>query len=348
MGGLKEYSGLTTKIKAMRKKLMSKEDLDRLIWSGTVEEFAESLSKNPSYEKALGGLDYMNVHRETVEHGIECAGYMDFEKIYRFAGLNQRKYLRLQFVKYEVSLIKKAMRNCQTDYMTSEQLDYTKSFFGKYSDVRFEELFEAKSLEQIIKCLEGTKYYDSLKVIYDTGSRSFFDYELALDMFYFRYVWKKRRVGFNDKDKKMISDTIGTEVDLLNLAWIYRAKKYYKMTQAEILALVIPIYHRVKKKDILSIMEISNAEEMANELKQTPYGKYFTKKNVEKGRVERVSKVLVAKVYNKYSRIEPYSVSMMSGYLKEKQMEMSKLISILECIRYGYSKEDIIKEVNKV
>ena len=38
-------------------------------------------------------------------------------------------------------------------------------------------------------------------------------------------------------------------------------------------------------------------------------------------------------------------MAVMSGYLHDKSKEISRLISIVECIRYGYSKEETAKAV---
>lgn len=345
MGGQKEYSGMTAKIKAMKTKLISKEEENRLTECDSVADFAEKLSQNPGYKRAFFNMDLSDVHRETLEYSIECSGYMDYEKLYKFAGMEQRKFLKMYFVSYEIMLIKKAMRNVSTEYIKKEQKDYIKSFFEKYSKIDYEGLFEAKGMEEIIEKLAGTKYYEPLKVISETGKKSFFDYELALDMFYFKYMWKKRKSGFNMEEKKMIKDTIGTEADMLNLTWIYRAKKYYNMTQSEMVMLIIPIYYKMKKKDYIKIMEASDTEELILLMKKTPYAKFFEKKSVDNSRVEKISKRIIADIYIKYERIAPYSVAIISNYLREKVIEMGKVINILECIRYGYTKEDIRMEV---
>ena len=39
-------------------------------------------------------------------------------------------------------------------------------------------------------------------------------------------MWKERKGNWDKKDKEMLTKELGAKIDLLNLQWIYRAKKY--------------------------------------------------------------------------------------------------------------------------
>ncbi len=345
MGSLKQYSGLTTKVKAMRSRLISNEEYEKIIDFETIPEIAEYLKNRGGFEKVLENADITNIHRETVEYAVLYSGYNDFRKLYKFANLEQRKYLKFYFIIYEIGMIKRAIRKSSTEYITKEQNAFLNGIFEKYSTVKFEELFKAMNINDIISQLKGTIYYEPLKMVQDVGRTAIYDYELALDMFYFRYVWKKRKLNFEGTELKSISDSIGSEVDVLNITWIYRAKKFYKMKQSEIAAIIIPVYHRIKKEQILKLIETNNPDELISEIGKTAYGKYFTKEVFDEMGIDKVCKKIVARVYNKYYRTEPYSMAVMSSYLREKREETNKLITIVECVRYGYPKDAIAKEI---
>lgn len=345
MGSLKKYSGLTTKVKAMRSKLLSPSEYELIMECSTVSEVAEILKSRNGYRDILEDIDSLDIHRETLEYVIRYSGYSDFTKLYKFSNLEQRKYLKLYFISYEVELIKKSLRRTSEEYMTPQQKKYIGEFMSKYSNVPFDKLNEAETTEEKVRLLEGTIYYEPLKIAMDAGHRSLYDLELALDMFYFKYIWKKRRVSFNGAELKSFTDTIGSEVDMLNLTWIYRAKKFYGMTQSEVAAMIIPIYHRIKRPQMLKLIETSDIQELIGEIGKTPYGRYFTPDTFKEMELDRLIKALVGKTYGKYYRLEPYSMAVMSSYLREKKKEINKLISIVECIRYGYSKEETAKAV---
>lgn len=345
MGSLKKYSGLTAKVKAMRSKLLSASEYDLIMECNTLSEVAEILKSRDGYGSILEDTDSTDIHRETLEYGIMYSGYRDFTKLYKFSNLSQRRYLKLFFLSYEVDLIKKTLRNTSAEYMTTGQKSYIEEFMNKYSDVPFVKLWEAKALEEKVRLLEGTIYYEPLRMTMDAGKTGLYDMELALDMFYFKYIWKKRRVSFSDEELKSFTDTVGTEADMLNLTWIYRAKILYGMTQSEVAAMIIPIYHRIKKPQILKLIETADAKELIEEIGKTAYGGHFTPDTFIQMELDRQMKELVGKAYEKYYRLEPYSMAVMSSYLHEKGREIRRLINIVECIRYGYSKEETANAV---
>lgn len=345
MGSLREYSGLTTKIKAMRSRLISDAEYGELIELETVAQMAEYLKKRGGFEKVLGDADMNDIHRETVEHAIRYSVYNDFQKMYKFANLEQRKYLKLHFMTYEVELIKKAIRKSSTEYMTSEQSRFIKAVFEKYSDVPFEELFMENDIGGIVRKLSSTIYYEPLKRLLDAGRTNPFDYELALDIFYFKYIWKKRRINFSGSELRAMTDSIGAEADVLNLTWIYRSKRFYNMTQSETAAMIIPVYHRVKKAEIAKLIEKVDTAELIEAIGKTAYGRYFTPETFEELELDKVCRKQVDRIYDKYYRTEPYSMAVMSSYLHDKKQEMNRLITIVECIRYDYPKDAIAKAI---
>lgn len=345
MGSLKKYSGLTTKIKAMRSKLISAPEYELIMECSTVSEVADILKSRDGYRDILEDADSADIHRETLEYAIRYSGYRDFTKLYKFSNLSQRKYLKLYFLSYETELIKKSLRKTSAEYMTPQQKRYIERFMSKYSEIPFDKLDEAQTIEDKVRLLEGSIYYEPLKVTMDAGHKSLYDLELALDMFYFKYIWKKRRVSFGGAELKSFTDTVGSEVDMLNITWIYRAKKFYGMTQSEVAAMIIPIYHRIKKPQMLKLIETSDIQELIGEIGKTPYGRYFTPDTFKEMELDKLIKVLVGKTYEKYYRLEPYSMAVMSSYLRDKKKEINMLISIVECIRYGYSKEETAKAV---
>ncbi len=345
MGSLKQYSGLTTKVKAMHSKLISKEEYLKIADFETISEIAEYLKNQGNYDKVLGDADVSSIHRETVEYAIIYSVFNDFDKMYKFANFEQRKYLKLNFIQYEQDLIKRAIRKSNDDYITSEQNRFLEKVYKKYSKINFSEVFKAKDMAEIVKVLEGTIYYDALKQVLDYRNATTFDYELALDLCSFKYIWKKKRMYFKGKDLKTMTDCIGTEMDLLNLLWIYRAKKFFKMTHSEIAALIVPIHFRVKKHHIQKLIETNGMDELIAEIGKTFYGKYLSIDDYKDLGLDKASKKIVTRIYNKYYKLEPYSMAVMSSYLRDKSEEMHRLITIVECVRYDFPTESIVKQI---
>ena len=67
-----------------------------------------------------------------------------------------------------------------------------------------------------------------LEKLHSLDNPVFFDYEMQLDIHYYKEVWKLKDKLLNGDTLKAFTECIGTEIDLLNIMWIYRSKAVLK------------------------------------------------------------------------------------------------------------------------
>ena len=92
MGKLLSYSGTTTKIRAIKSRLLTRKDYETLAAMPTVTGALAYLKQKPSYEELFSGLDESTLHRSQVEQILTYSVYADFQKIYRFSTVQQRAF----------------------------------------------------------------------------------------------------------------------------------------------------------------------------------------------------------------------------------------------------------------
>lgn len=104
-GGLLQYSGLITKIKAMEGRLLEKEELERIMEFQSVHETIAYLREQDRYGKIYAGHDEIQ-HRGQVEALIHNSIQEDYDSLYRFSNQEQRQALKLYepHLKYRSSL----------------------------------------------------------------------------------------------------------------------------------------------------------------------------------------------------------------------------------------------------
>lgn len=331
MGGLFAYSGLSTKIKAMQAKLFTDAQYEEIAALKNVMEVVEYLKKYPAYRAIFAGTEG-ELHRGKIEELFQQAIYQDFQKIYSFANMEQRKYLDLYFMHYEILFLKHCLRLLFDKKKINMDITRYEVLFANKSKLNIKELVSAESLDDFIARLKGASYYDVLNKIGDTGKRTLYDYEMALDLFFFQTFSKAERKFSKGNDKKALSEIYGKEMDILNIQWIYRAKKYYAITQADIYAMLIPVHYRLKKPVILKMVEAASAAEVMEVVKETYYGDYF-KESAEVS-VEKLYRRALNHFHNSAVRRYPYSIACMDTYLYKKEQEIDRLTTALECIRY--------------
>ena len=135
MGNLMLYSGIVTKIRAMQSKLLTQQDFEDIAGFKSVPDVIEYLKGKPAYSEYISEMDDSLYHRGNVEKVLYQSLFDDYSRIYRFAGIRQKSFLKLYWKRYEVDLINYCLRIVFNHYAAPFDLEYKKRFFDRYSDI---------------------------------------------------------------------------------------------------------------------------------------------------------------------------------------------------------------------
>lgn len=345
MNGLMAYSGLTTKIRAKESHFITEEQFRQIAELSSVPQVVTTLKKNKSYAFVLSDLDETDLHRGQVETALHNAVLVDFDSLYRFSNREQRDFLKLYSMRFEIRLLKKCLANVFDHRDITTDLSEMKKYFDRHSNLDAQKLASSSTADELVENLNGTVYYDGLKRLVKSDNPTLFDYEAALDLFYFSFIWKKKNKILKKEDLELITNAYGRKFDMLNLWWIHRAKRYFRMNSSEIYALLIPVHYKLRTEQIASLVEAESEEEFSARLSQTYYGKTYTELKPET--LEDMYVYVLKHILLKESRQHPYSAAAIYSYLYRKEHEINRLIIALECIRYGLPSDETMKYISK-
>lgn len=335
INNLLSYSGITTKIRAMQSNLLTDNEYRELATLGSVSDVVIFLKNKQAYKDLFAEVDETRLHRGQIERLLNLSLYKDFTKIYRFSNPEQRKFLSLYFMRYEATILKTCMRCVLNGNSDIPNKDIIKDFFEHYSSINMEKLFVAHTIEEFVACLKGTDYYKPLSNLLSLSKPTLFDYEMTLDLYYFTKLWKLSQKLLKGNELQSLSACYGSKIDMLNIQWIYRSKKYYQLSAADIYALVIPVTYKLKKQDLMRLVESASMDEFNSSLSSTYYAKLFSSDNPSGENLEDLYIKLLDKINYSSGRKNPYSVASINTYLYRKGHEVDTLTTALECIRYG-------------
>lgn len=343
MGNVLAYSGIVTKVRSMEARLLTQKDFEAISNMRSVPEIVAFLIGNSTYGEVLEKLEPELVHRGNIEKLLELSLYQDYTKIYRFCSLEQRRFLRLYLKRYEVELINYCLRIVINHYQEPFDLEYKKPFFDRYSKISIDMLVRARTTDELIEKLRDTEYYETLRKLRDGHEVTLFDYDLALNLYYFTSLWYDRKKVLKRKELEIFTRDCGVKINLLNLQWIYRAKKYFRLTPADIYALLIPIHYKISTELIRELVEAETPEAFLERAARTPYGRKY-----ELGgeyTVEKMYADCLRQLYTADRRSDPYSIASVNTYLFMKEQELEKLTTAIECVRYGVSPGETLEYV---
>jgi len=307
-----------------------------------VVDFISFLKNHDGYREIFNHYDEHLLHRGDVEKILTNSLYLDFTKIYCFADENQRKDLELLFFRYEINVLKSCIRLI---YNTEEAYDlsYFHTFFSKHSDINVSVLASSHSMEEYINNLKGTKYHPILVKLQTSGHATSFDYEMQLDIYYFKQMWKLKDKHLKGDTIKSFTNRLGTEIDLLNIMWIFRSKSIYDMSTADILSSIIPINYKLPKDQLIKLANAASIDEFYSTLKLSHYKSLAV--SLQDGTMESAFHSIVDRIYKKNKNKYPASMATVNYYLFQKDTEVSRLTTALECIRYGLDPQVKLKYI---
>lgn len=333
------YSGLTAKVRAMSGKLLTPEQFQEMSGMRRVTEVFAYLKRQPAYEKLLEKEDENQLHRGQAEAMITRSLFQDFAKLYRFSNMEQRKFLDGYFVRYEISFLKGVIRAIFSEEKEKPDLTEYQEVFSRHSALDPAKIAGAENMDVLIQSLSGTPYGRILQLVSQSGRTEMFDYEIALDMFFFENSWKQIKKNLKQKDLEVILEAVGTEMDSLNLQWIYRTKKYYRISNSDIYALIIPIHYKLSKEQLKQLVESADEKEFFAVLHTTRYQRYL--KENEEIDLEQTCSRIMAGIHSAGLARNPYTAACLDTYLYRKAKEVQKIITVIECIRYGLPADKI-------
>lgn len=338
------YSGIVTKSRAMQSHLMNQNQYTQIANLDSVTDFITYLKGTKGFHSIFQNCDENELHRSEIEHLLVNGLYESFSKLYRFANQKQRNVLRLTFFRYEVNILKLCLQNVFDEDDDDLEIDLSmfESFFLSHSDIKVTELAASKTIDEFINHLQGTEFYALFNKLKQSDHKTLHDYEVQLDIYYFSRAWKMKD-SLKGQDKKALTQSLGSEIDLLNILWIYRSKKFYDIDSTKVLANIIPITYKLSKNDLKKLIEAITLDDFTRILHTTYYHSMYGQG--EEDSMETYFKKVKSKITAANAAKYSSSMAPIIHFLYLKEQELDRLTTALECIRYRLEPSTSLKYI---
>jgi V/A-type H+-transporting ATPase subunit C len=340
MRELAKYSFANAKIRAMLScliksdmfsKLMDAKDIYEVIdgLKGTV--YYDILSKYPAQIK-----DLKIIEKEILKNDIDA-----YYKVYdAISSKNERDFVFILTERYEIEQLKAILRI----WHKKAQVDIGEYLIGKAicHDIDFHKIAAAQNIEEIILLLDHTPYKKPLMEARDKFKEkgSVFYLEVSLDTDYYK------RLGlcvdrFSAMDRKIAKKILGIEIDIENINWLVRLKKYYSFGVGDILPLLISGGDRIQKDNIINLYMSNGVSSVVESIAVGPYAQIKRLINENVGLIENFLCEILMKEIKRALAGFPFTIGILLGYLILKRSETRNVISLLYAKSYGWKKEEV-------
>ncbi|QUI24750.1 V-type ATPase subunit [Vallitalea pronyensis] len=334
-----KYSHLSTKVRAMKGKMLKKDDYEQLLLRRSVGEVALYLKNYTYYNDALQGLHDGNIHRGQVENLLAQSKIKEALKISRYLKGTDKSVFRYIYRRQEIEDLKKMLRTLQMGG-NLEQIDKSLFFINKYSVINFDKLLQAKNIESFVNGLEGTNFYPILKpLVIDKQRIDLFAAEMTLDMYYYKKLLTQLEL-VSGTDKKIATHIVGLEADLKNIMWVYRGKHYYHISKEILYRYHIPFRYKLSKEDLKKLINANDVDDILQILKKTSYNDILSS---DEHYWEKEFYEYILDTHDKNIGMYPFSIAPIMGFMFAKEVEIMNITTIIEGIRYAVEQSKIKK-----
>ena len=339
MRQLIKYAYTNAKVRAMLSFLIEPETLSRLAETKDVTELREALKKTP-YKEAMDRLEN-SLDLGAVELELFRFDLRVYEKLHGVLTTRTEKaFLSLLKQRYELEEVKLALRA----WHSKAPIDLDAHLLGEKvsSDIDFKRIVSCQNIEEIVLLLDDTPYMKPLAKARQKFKEkgSLFYLEVSLDIDYYERLFECIE-GFSSADRKIARKLIGIEVDIENINWLIRLRKYYSLGMGEILDWVIPGGDRIDKDRVRSFYVSNGLGKIVDGLAIGPYAGIRDLISQDACLLEKfLYEILLHEVRRALAGF-PFTIGTVIGYLVLKRRETKTLISLFYAKGLGLKKEEI-------
>lgn len=333
------YAGINAKIKVMRSRLLTYNNFVELSKSKDVEDVTNKLKNFYSYHDFLCTLEKEKLHRGFIESKLTLSLMSDFERIYNFIpDYGLKKYLSAFFLRNEIHILKSILSMIYDKRDIEYTLPELSILIGRKLKIDVDRLKSSSCVSDFINNLKGTQFYNLLSDTYKQ-SQKLFDLEMKLDFYYYMHLWQLQKKYLTGQNKVILSKIKGSEIDLVNISWLYRMKKYYNFDATALYSYLLPIQYKLKPSEISALVKANTMAEFEKIVYNTYYGSLF---QTEKLKIERVNYKILSSIYHKFYLKGEKTISSVVYYIYLKEMEINNITSLIEGIRYKLDSSKIL------
>ena len=330
MGSAAKFSALNTKLQAMDAKLLSQNEYDILLGLGTEREIGNYIKHNTRYARVLSEYSIERIMRWEFELVLKRELINDIEKLISYLDTPYRKFAEAMFLRAEVEdikLILRAVSRKEDLHELPQHFEHSR----KYETVSFDRLLSNNTLFDVVEELRGTIFEDAFRSITEDDLKlREFHAEMNLDAVYFREL-RKRAEKLSGEDREIVEYLIGLNIDLINIQWIYRAKRYYNLMDEEIFNYTLLGGEKLNLKKMKNIIYSENCIELIIEMLES----YGIKLDPDDDKYLQVMiNRHLARMMTKMDKSNPMTIAKFARYIHDSEFEALDITTILEGVRY--------------
>lgn len=336
MSNVRKFAAVNVKVRALEGQLLKDEDYHRILMLNHVDEVVDYLRSETWYASILPEAGRVNIIE--LEGRFERNAFEKYEKLYHYFTDHYRDYFKVLMKRYEIENLKLFLRTVIrheslisiTDHLIIPKI---------HSELDYDKISRASTVEELSSALGGTEYKALIDYYKDEEpTRMMFYVEMNLDRLYFKKL-SQRIEKLDESDREAVGEVLGRNIDMLNIQWVYRGRRYYRLSPEEILNYTLFNGKFFTYKRLKELCYMPGLEDVNRALRASPYGFMFEQTEHFELNFEILMDRHLNNLFDKLRMKYPMTITEPMVYLHRLEYEMRDLFTILESKRYNISSD---------
>jgi V/A-type H+-transporting ATPase subunit C len=347
---LRRYAFINAKLRARISKLLPESNLLQMMRVYSLEEALSFLRDSPYhilddiYRKTgdlkLGELELL---REEIGIYIEVQKYVQDDT---------RTVIQALLQQYEIDNLKNALRIYFDRNIRKRDIDAAFLYLLRdkiLHDIPIERIVNAENFNEIVQALSATPYGAIIEKHSDSviSDGTLFRLEIALDHYYYSSLVSAVE-SLDSRDKKKAQRIIGVEIDLVNINWIIRFKRFYNLPLEEVMSFIIPGGFNISEELFKDVYTSQAPMRILQDIVRSDYPGLETLLSSQAtdslSRLFLIERVLEQVLLHETRRMllgYPFTIGIVLSYFIFKKNEIKKVRAILNAKQYRIPEERI-------
>ncbi|MBU2103090.1 MAG: V-type ATPase subunit [Candidatus Omnitrophota bacterium] len=341
MYDLAKYSFANAKIRAMLSRLLHPDEFSRLLDATSIDDVLESL-KNTPYAFLAEHFSGNSFNLRAIEKALIKNDIALYRKVCgTITTRRERDFLSLLTSRYEIEELKAVLRIWHNkrdvnldEYLLGDEITHP---------LDYRKILACQTIEEIILLLDETAYKRPLmdaRDRYKEKNASFY-LEAALDRDY--YVRARSLIeNLSSTDKRVALRILGIEIDIENINWLIRLRKYYVLGIGEMLPLIIPGGEKITTDVVRNFYATDGVGKVVDAVALGPYARIKELVNENVAFVESFLYEILLREVRRTLAGFPFTIGTVLGYLILKNRETRNIVSLLYGKNYGFGRDTLL------
>ncbi len=333
-----KYSGVSAKVMALYGKLLSEDDWRHLCACTSVSDIAAYLRGCRDWSEILPP----SLTASTLQLAVHKKVFMEYERLYKFSYLEDKKYLLFTLYRAEYGFILDTLQRLQSKEIPTANAEATE-FMRKHSLANISALESCTDYSGLLEAVSGSIYEKPLKRLsqnQETGLPNYREAAVLFESQYYKTVFSYASKDYKGLGKKKLVKLLGTEADLLNIISLLRLHRYFPGSLNKADEMLIPIYDLLEPRLLKTLLTAKSEGEILAILKKSPCRRYLEGKNLQK--LESLYYEAMEAFCRKIIKSPEPSICVPVAYLTLRELECKKLARLIEAVDYGVEPEEVL------